>query len=206
MTVEDAIALRPVSRETKERLAALAALVRKWSPKINLVSPSTLESLWERHILDSLQVFDLGGTDRGLWVDLGSGGGFPGAVVALVAADEAPDLKVTLVESDQRKATFLRTVSRETGVPFGVVPERIESLQPMSANVLSARALAPLDMLLGHVERHLDPDGIAVFPKGARHDAERVAAEETWSFEYEKKPSVTDPAAAIYRIRKVHRV
>ena len=115
-----------VSRETLARLEAYAALVAKWNPKINLVSRKSLEDLWSRHILDSAQVFALAGpAPRGRWADLGSGGGFPGAVVAILAAGIGADLRVTLVESDQRKAAFLRTVSRETAVPFEVLSDRI---------------------------------------------------------------------------------
>lgn len=196
---------RPVSRETRDRLETYAELLRKWSPRINLVSRASLPDLWERHFEDSAQLFDLGGVSRGRWVDLGSGGGFPGAVVAILAAEAAPDLAVTLIESDGRKAAFLRSVSRETGVPFTTLDRRIEEVPPQAADVLSARALAPLTVLLGHAQRHLAPDGIALFPKGARHETELAEARRDWRFEHEALPSRTEPAAAIYRIGRVAR-
>lgn len=110
-----------VSRETSDRLRLLADLLQKWNPKINLVSRSTLETLWDRHILDSAQIFDLVLHPVDHWVDIGSGGGFPGLVVAILAAEKDPAQKTTLIESDQRKCAFLRTVLRETGVSATVL-------------------------------------------------------------------------------------
>ena len=195
-----------VSRETSARLEAYAALVGKWNPKINLVSRRSLGEIWTRHIVDSAQVFGLAGpAPRGLWADLGSGGGFPGAVVAILAAEAAPDLRVTLVESDQRKAAFLRSVSRETGVRFEVLSERIEALPPMGAQFLSARALAPLSDLLGFAARHLDPAGVALFLKGENHGEEWREAQNRWRFTCETASSCTDPRAVIFKIGAVHR-
>ena len=114
-----------VSRETLERLDVYADLLRRWTRKINLVSKGSLEGLWTRHFLDSAQLLTLAPESSVSWADLGSGGGFPGAVVAVLAAETRPDLKVTLVESDQRKAVFLRTVLRETGVAGDVLTARI---------------------------------------------------------------------------------
>lgn len=192
--------LNGVSRETLERLKALAELVKKWSPVINLVSKGSLDVLWTRHILDSVQVFDIVNPISGHWVDLGSGAGFPGAVVAILAKERAPLVKVTCVESDQRKASFLRTVSRETSCGITVVDERIESLAPMDCDILSARALAPLDKLLGHAERHLSDDGVAVFPKGKNHADEVREARRHWRFDLHETTSRTDPTAVIFKI------
>lgn len=194
-----------VSRETLERLEALAALVKKWSPVINLVSKGSLDVLWARHILDSVQVFDVVDPVSGHWVDLGSGAGFPGAVVAILAKERAPLLKVTCVESDQRKASFLRTVSRETSSDIIVVDERIEGLAPMECDVLSARALAPLVKLLGHAERHLSNDGVAVFPKGRKHADEVREARKHWRFDLYETTSRTDPTAVIFKIGALSR-
>ena len=195
-----------VSRETRARLEQFVALVRKWSPAINLVSGKDLPILWDRHVVDSLQLWQAVPIAGGRWVDLGSGGGFPGAVVAIMAQDRAPGLSVTLVESDQRKAAFLRTVSRETGCAFSVIAERAETIPPLQADVLSARALAPLERLLDHAERHLAPSGVAIFPKGARHQHERTEAQRRWFFSWDVLPSLTDDRAVVYRIRKVERV
>lgn len=198
---------RDVPRETSARLAAYAALLRKWNPAINLVSRTTLASLEDRHIFDSAQLFDLMPPEAGHWVDLGSGGGFPGMVIAILAADTAPDLRVTLIESDLRKATFLGTVARELGLSnAAVLSDRIEDTTPQAADVLSARALAPLPVLLNFAERHLARDGVALFPKGARYAQDLEVALETWRFTVQKIPSKTDPQAVILQLGGIARV
>ena len=188
-----------VSRETRERLETLLALVGKWTHRINLVAPSTIEDGWRRHILDSLQVHRAALAARH-WADLGTGGGFPGLVVAVLEAERSTPAKVTLVESDRRKCTFLRTALRETGAQATVIDARIEDVPPLGADVLSARALAPLDALLGFAHRHLAPEGTALFPKGARWREEIAPAERDWTFSVEPIPSITDPDAVLLRI------
>lgn len=196
-----------VSRETAARLSAYAGLLRKWNPAINLVARSTLDDLEARHIADSAQLFDLAPPDARHWVDLGSGGGFPGLVIAILAAGRPHGLRVTLIESDQRKAAFLRTVARELGLDnVSVLDTRIEDTPPQRADVLSARALAPLAALLAFTERHLAPGGTALFPKGARADEELDAALASWRFEVQKIPSGTDPQAVILKIGGIARV
>lgn len=192
-----------VSRETLERLQVYADLLEKWNPRINLVAPATLPKLWTRHFLDSAQVFDLAPKDVRHWVDLGTGGGFPGMVVAILASQS--DTAFTFVESDQRKATFLRTVIRAVGVQANVIAQRIEATEPLNADVVSARALAPLPELLGLCARHLAPGGIALLPKGARADAEIAKALETWRFRCEKTPSRTEDGAVILKISEMRR-
>ncbi|MCV2882100.1 16S rRNA (guanine(527)-N(7))-methyltransferase RsmG [Actibacterium sp. XHP0104] len=194
-----------VSRETFERLKTYESLLHKWNPAINLVAKSTLADAWARHFVDSAQIFQLAPLARH-WADLGSGGGFPGMVIAILAAEHAPDMQVTLVESDQRKATFLRTVAREAGVRANVIAERIEDVPPLGADVLSARALASLDVLLGFAQRHLLPDGVAIFPKGANHQAELTEALANWRFEVQKSNSVTDSNAVILAIKGLSHV
>lgn len=195
-----------VSRETEDRLSVFSKLLEKWTCKINLISPASVPDIWQRHIQDSAQIFALSGRMSGTWVDLGSGGGLPGAVVAIMAAELAPQLSIVCVESDQRKAVFLATVSRETGVPFQVISERVEAIAPLAADVLSARALASLDVLLGFAGRHLAEDGVALFQKGARHEKERADAEKNWRFDCEAITSCTDPAAVIFKIGALNRV
>lgn len=192
--------LRDVSRETYARLQTYEALVRRWTPRINLVAPSTLEDLWARHILDSAQILQAAPPEPRHWVDLGSGGGFPGLVVAIILAECAPKARVSLVESDLRKATFLRTVIRETGIGAQVLAQRAEKLDPQGADVLSARALAPLEPLLAHSARHLAPEGVALFPKGKNFQTEIDAALASWRFEVQTFPSRTEPGAAILKI------
>jgi 16S rRNA (guanine527-N7)-methyltransferase len=189
-----------VSRETLERLEIYVGLLQKWTRKINLIAPGTISTIWERHIRDSAQVFDVAGITKGRWVDLGSGGGLPGVVIALLATELAPELDVSCVESDQRKAVFLGVVSRETGVPFRVIADRIEHVPPLGAAILSARALAPLDVLMGYAARHLAPNGLAVFQKGARHQKERLDAEKNWRFDVQTFTSNTDTDAVIYKL------
>jgi len=194
-----------VSRETLERLTAYVALIEKWTPRINLVSKASLPGIWDRHIRDSAQVFWEAPTAR-TWVDLGSGGGLPGLVVAILAKEMNPNLSVTLIESDQRKAIFLWTVARDLDLSCNVLTERIERAPVQSADVVSARAVADLSLLLGYADRHLAPDGAALFPKGARWPGELAAAQNDWRFTFDAVPSTTDPRAVILRIHGVSRV
>ncbi|WP_412551342.1 16S rRNA (guanine(527)-N(7))-methyltransferase RsmG [Shimia sp. MIT910701] len=195
-----------VSRETLTRLETLADLLVKWNPRINLVSKSTIDDLWTRHILDSVQVLRSAPSNATHWVDIGSGGGFPGLVIALMAAEPEAPQKMTLIESDQRKCTFLRTVLRETGVSGTVITDRIEKAAPQNADVLSARALADLSLLCEFADRHLTATGTAVFPKGARWQKELNSAQESWLFDCEVVKSITDPEAVILKIGELKRV
>nr|WP_309502736.1 16S rRNA (guanine(527)-N(7))-methyltransferase RsmG [uncultured Roseovarius sp.] len=199
-------ALPDVSRETNEKFQIYADLLRKWTAKINLVSKESLENLWERHIVDSVQVYRQAPKEIDHWVDLGSGGGFPGVVAAILLAEAQPLARVTLVESDQRKCAFLRTALRETGCHGEVIASRIETTPPLQASVLSARALADLSTLLGYAERHMHATGIALFPKGAKWQQEVNEAQSKWQFALEVAKSATDPAAAILKISGVTRV
>ncbi len=192
---DDFAAQVDVSRETLDMLERYAALLRQWNKKINLISPSTLEHLWTRHFLDSAQLIACAPQAKH-WVDFGSGGGFPGAVVAILCGART---RTTLIEADQRKAAFLRAVARET-VPFEVISKRIEDADRQYADVVSARALAPLPVLLGYVSRHLSQSGRAVLPKGRKADEELREALEHWRFDCETYPSKTDPDAVIFRI------
>ncbi len=195
-----------VSRETLDRLETYANLLIKWNPAINLVSKSTLPELWIRHFTDSAQALEVAGVTSGRWVDLGSGGGFPGLVVAILATEKYPDLKVTCVESDQRKATFLRTVVRETGTDARIIADRIETLSPLNAQIISARALAPLDRLLSYVEPHLASAGTALFLKGTGQAKEIEQALATWTFQMNTTQSRTDPQSTILKLWSIRRV
>jgi 16S rRNA (guanine527-N7)-methyltransferase len=191
-----------VSRETKAKLDVYLTLLRKWSPKINLVSPTSLKDAARRHFEDSLQLAGYCPSGANNWVDIGSGGGFPGAVVAIAN----PKLNVTLIESDQRKAAFLRTVSRETNIPFTVIAKRIEDASPQGADVISARALAPLTDLLSYAEHHLKPDGRALFLKGTTWRNEMADAQKKWRFTCKAHTSETSPDAAVLEIGDLSRV
>ena len=194
-----------VSRETFERLEVFSEVLTKWNPKINLVSRKSLEDLWSRHILDSVQVFEIAPNTK-TWLDIGSGGGLPGIIVAILAAEKSPETKVTLMESDQRKCAFLRNAARECGVQVTVKSQRIEEAEPESAGIMSARALADLDILLGYSERHLKSGGTALFPKGVNWKKEVDNARNRWRFDCEEITSLTEPEAVILKIKGVERV
>ena len=194
-----------VSRETFEKLEAFAHLVKKWNPKINLISKSSVQDLWDRHICDSAQLFHLA-PSFGKWVDLGSGGGFPGIVIAILGQGVSANGDVTLVESDQRKCAFLRTAIREIDLSADVIADRIENIPPLAADVISARALADIKTLLIHTKRHLKPGGTAIFPKGETWRKEHKEAQHIWSYSCEAITSATNPAAAILKIKDISRV
>ncbi|WP_371170162.1 16S rRNA (guanine(527)-N(7))-methyltransferase RsmG [Aliiroseovarius sp. 2305UL8-7] len=203
---KDALLDEPfVSRETMERLEIYAGLLSKWNPAINLVAPSTISDLWTRHFLDSIQVYEQGGVHVGKWCDLGTGGGFPGLITAIVAQEHDPDRRTICIESDVRKATFLRTVIRETGINVSVIAQRIEQVSPQGAEVVSARALAPLDRLLGFAQPHLSTGGICIFLKGENYQSEVNEALENWQFDLDTYPSKTNPNAVVMRIGDLKR-
>ncbi len=195
-----------VSRETIARLEQYCALLTKWNAAINLVAKSGMSSLWERHVLDSLQIARHLPERPVHWVDLGSGGGLPGLIVAIVAAERDQGSRFTLVEADHRKCAFLLNAARELNLPVSVRSERIEEIEPLQADVLSARALASLDILCGYASRHLDKDGIAVFPKGERASDEIAEARRNWHFELEAFSSLTNPQATILKLQHIHHV
>ena len=195
MTAQHPDAAPNVSRETRDRLEIYANLLRKWSPRINLVAPRTLDEIWTRHFEDSLQLLPHLPSEPGILADLGSGGGLPGLVLAAALAETG--WTVRLIESDHRKAVFLRTCAREMGLSVEVIAERIETCPPSNARVVTARALAPLDRLLPMVHRHLAPGGRAVLLKGRTAEAEIAAVENDWTFDLTTAPSITDPDARI---------
>lgn len=194
-----------VSRETVERLQAYLALLRRWNARINLVSPRSLDQAWTRHFADSAQLWALS-PRAGPWLDLGSGAGFPGLVIAAMAAEKAPGMATTLIESDQRKAAFLAAAARTLGLAVTVVDARIEEVPAQNAAVVSARALAPLDSLLAMVEKHRLPSGVALFLKGETVHSEVASAGRHWRFTPRIHPSLTEPRAAIVEIGAIERV
>ncbi|MGZ9809133.1 16S rRNA (guanine(527)-N(7))-methyltransferase RsmG [Pseudoroseicyclus sp. H15] len=194
-----------VSRETQERLEAFSALLLKWTSRINLIAPGTQSEVWKRHILDSAQLFDLAPPDFTHWADFGSGGGLPGMVIAILAAERAPSAQMTLVESDQRKATFLRQAARELSLTPKIHATRIETTPPLSADVVSARALKPLPELLNLLTPHLAEGGRAILPKGRRAKEEIEAAMRGWVFDLTRVPSKTDADATLLILERIRR-
>ena len=195
-----------VSRETIDRLSEYALLLEKWNSAINLVSKSTISTLWQRHFADSAQIYQLRPDCSCHWVDLGSGGGFPALVLSILALEFNPGDRFTLVESDVRKSVFLQTVVRELGINATVIAERIEKTPPLCADILTARALSSLSNLLEYANVHLSTDGVAIFPKGESYKKEIEDAVEVWNFELEKFTSKTNPNGAILKIGDITRV
>lgn len=185
-----------VSRET-DKLAQFAALIRKWNPRINLVAPATLGQIESRHIQDSVQLAEAAANARGGWLDIGSGGGLPGIVLAICA----PERSFTLADSDARKSVFLRTAARELGLTnVMVLNDRIEALSPQQASHISARALAPLPKLLAYALPHLAPAGEAWLMKGKNWQEEVAAARDFFDFDFEPIESRTEEGAVILHI------
>ncbi|MCQ0091455.1 16S rRNA (guanine(527)-N(7))-methyltransferase RsmG [Roseovarius sp. M141] len=197
--------LQDVSRETIDRLRSFEDIVVKWTPKINLVSRQDRSVVWDRHILDSMQMYSLAPKGFSRWVDFGSGGGFPGVVVAILSEASKTPSTVTMIESDSRKAAFLRAALRETGARATVINDRIEQVRPQNADVVSARALADLASLLQLAKPHMNADATCIFAKGAKWRTELSEAETKWKFNHAVATSNLDPDAAILSIRELSR-
>lgn len=201
-----ALKMIPVSRETAARLDQLVALVLKWQKTTNLVAGSTLNQIWTRHIADSLQLLPLA-PDARVWVDLGSGGGFPGLAVACALA-ERPACMVHLVESNAKKAAFLREATRSLALPALVHGQRIEEFTRSydeSADVVTARALAPLDRLLEYSAPLLARGAKGLFLKGQHVEAELTQASKYWMIEADLVASKTSPEGRIVIVRRAER-
>ena len=189
-----------VSRETLERLRVHLDLLRRWQPAINLVGPATLADPWRRHVLDSAQLaahVPAGAADL---VDLGSGAGFPGMVLALLGVRG-----VHLIEGDRRKAQFLREVARATGAPATIHAARIERMQDWPAAVVTARALAPLPRLLELADRFLVSDSVCLLLKGKSVERELTNARVSWHMVSETFPSLSDPLGTVLKLRGICR-
>lgn len=194
-----------VSRETIEKLERFADLTRKWNPSINLVAKSTIPDLWHRHILDSVQLYQYAPSFPKKWLDIGSGGGFPGIVMATIAAEKSPETQFTFIESDQRKSTFLRSAARELGLTVTVIASRIEETEAQSADVVSARALSALSELFPFINRHLTDGGVALLPKGRSYQDEINAAKADWHFDVQAHQSMTDEEAHVLVVKGIVR-
>lgn len=202
-----ALALTPVSRETEARLDRFVQLLLERQAVMNLMAPGSIPTLWTRHVADSLQLLPLIPEHARTFVDLGSGGGFPGLVLACALADR-PDRMIHLVEATQKKAAFLRDVAATLNLPVTVHPERIEDFNRRKAvipDITTARALAPLPVLLGYVYPLLTKRGCALLAKGQDVEAELTQASKSWKITADLVPSKTSPEGRIVVVRGLER-
>jgi 16S rRNA (guanine527-N7)-methyltransferase len=200
LTPEGFAEIIPVSRETLARLEAYAELLTRWSVRINLIGRDTIADLWRRHILDSAQLRRLVPARARSMIDLGSGAGLPGLVLAVLGVPG-----VELVEADSRKSAFLREAVRITEADAMIRPCRIEAVPRHPVDVVTARACAPLDRLLGLAEAFLAPDSVCLFLKGERIEEELTVARKNWTMAMSISQSRSDPRGAILRLQQVAR-
>jgi 16S rRNA (guanine527-N7)-methyltransferase len=200
LTPAEFAATTHVSRETLGRLQAYVDLLVAWNQRLNLVGRGTIDDLWRRHMLDSAQLHALLPVSAKTLVDLGSGAGFPGLVLAIMGGPH-----VHLVESDQRKAVFLREAVRVAGAAATVHAARIEAVPALAADVVTARALAPLDNLLDLAAPFLRPHTVALFLKGRAAADELTLAGQRWKMAADLLPSQSDPTGTILRLDHIER-
>jgi 16S rRNA (guanine527-N7)-methyltransferase len=194
--------LVPVSRETGDRLAAYVDLLARWRKTTNLIAASTFPSVWTRHIADSAQLLALAPEAR-RWIDMGSGAGFPGLVIAIQLA-RVPGAIVHLIESDQRKCAFLREAARATGAAAAIHPTRVEAIDPASlraVDAVTARAFAPLPLTLKLARPWIERGAVGVFPRGESAKDQIAALPEVPLYAIEVLPSLIDARSAILRVR-----
>ena len=190
-----------VSRETLDKLQAYADLLVKWQAKINLVSNSTIDDLWTRHLLDSAQVFPYLPKETKTLVDIGCGAGFPGLVLAIMGVED-----VHMVDSDMRKMSFVREAARVTETPVTIHNCRIDDVKETGfADVVTSRALASLDKLLGFADVLRKPNGTCVFLKGRKAEEEVIEAQKCWDFDYQSHGSVSDQDGKVLIIERMTR-
>jgi 16S rRNA (guanine527-N7)-methyltransferase len=201
-----ALALTPVSRETAGRLDRFVTLLLRWQKTTQLIAPSTIPTLWTRHIADSLQLLDLA-PEAKIWVDLGTGGGFPGLVIAC-ALGGVPGAQVHLIESKAKKAAFLReavAVTESPAVVHGIRMEKFVESFAGRPDIVTARAVSPLNLLLGQCLPLLKQGTVGLYPKGQDVEAELTEASKYWKMTADLVPSRTDARARIVMIRALER-
>lgn len=198
LSPDEFAALTGVSRETLARLEAYAGLLADWSARINLVASSTLADPWRRHFLDSAQLFPLIPAGADSLIDLGSGAGFPGLVLAIMGARG-----VELVESDARKCVFLREAARVAAASVTIRNARIEAVPARSVSVVTARGCAPLGRLLSYSQRFIGSDTVCLFPKGEQAGQELTLAQQKWDFDATSRSSRTDPRGVVLCLSRV---
>ena len=206
---QDLLRIENVSRESLAALEAYVELLLKWQKRINLIGPRTVRDVWHRHIADSLQLLPLLPSSTNTILDLGSGAGLPGIPLAL-ACPAAHETRVNLIESNAKKAAFLREAVRLTGAAAAVHMTRIESFDSaalqVGVDVVTSRALAPLSTLLEHARKPLENGAIALFHKGQCAERELTEAGKYWSIDADRIASLTEPRACILKINEATRV
>jgi 16S rRNA (guanine527-N7)-methyltransferase len=192
-----------VSREGSASFDAYAALLVEWRQRMNLVAPSTMPHIWQRHFADSAQLYALLPDSAACLVDIGSGAGFPGLVLAIMAQTNQRPLTIHLIESIQKKAQFLRAVAAQLNLSVIVHAERAEAIKGITADVITARALAPLEEILPLAKNFTRLDTVLLLLKGARAEEELTSAKQSWHFKHVIIPSRTDPSGKVLRIEKL---
>ena len=192
-----------VSRETLNGFYEYETLLSKWNEKINLVSKNTLVDIWERHFLDSGQIIKHVEASGKRWVDVGSGAGFPGLVVALLLRDRKIDCDLVVVEKNPKKVFFLNEVIRKLNLSVEVVNDNIDNLEPLNADILTARAFSELNNLIEIAFRHRKKEGICLFLKGENYRIELDKTLNYWFFDYDIVDSLSSSSGKIIRVKKI---
>ena len=195
-----------VSRETEEALLHFKNLVIEWNPTINLVSKNSISELWNRHIIDSAQIFKAFLPKDGLWLDFGTGGGFPGLVLAVLGRCLSPELRFLLVESDRRKCSFLKRVSRDLSLSVDISNSRVESVSLGKVDYVSARAVSELNDLLFLIENIVSRETMCLFLKGRGYKKEVANAKKNWNFKLSTVKSVTSEDGKLLILSELERV
>lgn len=195
-----------VSRETFDKLEQYEASLSEWQQKFNLVSNSSLEDAWNRHFLDSVQIFKFIPEDAKTLYDFGSGAGFPGMVLAVIAGEKTPYLKISLIESIGKKTLYLNEVKNITRVNVDVLNQRIENIAPKKVDVITSRAMASLKELLEYTNKFFSKKTKCIFLKGRSYAEEINEAKKTWSFNFEVVKSQTSDEGVILIITNLLRL
>ena len=194
-----------VSRGTIQQLREYESTLQDWQSKMNLVSNSSLDSAWERHFEDSVQLFDLLPSNAETLFDFGSGAGFPGMVLAIMAKELLPNLQVNLVESTKKKTLYLKHVSDLTDTKVNIYNDRIENIKNQKADVITSRAMSSLNDLLNYSEPFCKKNTILIFPKGKKHQAEIDDAKRNWGFDIDIFQSSSSDEGAILVLTNLKR-
>ncbi len=192
-----------VSRETCDLLRLYYDMLVSWNKKINLVSRKSIKTTWNRHFLDSAQLWLYLPQKANKWLDFGSGAGFPGLVIAFISKELKPDLKIVLVEKNKKKALFLNEVVNKIGLNVEILSNNVELIRPQRADVITSRAFGKLDHLLKISYKHQNKDTTALFPKGINFTEEIIISKKKWSYELERIKNIIDSNSFILKIRKL---